>query len=244
MIDAPAAADTHAMEYVDYRRYADYGKSATTTAIEGARGRPAEARVEEPPAADAAMPEGRLPVWWLFFLPLYWFPQSINWGLIQTYLLPFEVEDIVGQSRKQFFLSLMVTSSNVGSFFGPVWGALSDAAVGKDGRRRRRPIIVVGQLLFVLACTVMATADSFIVLLLSFMLFTMTATISGAPYTVTNTAVPLEQRGLFNALWVRTAALLSPPRCPGRVGVLRAQLLTALGCGCAVVPVHRVQPAL
>ena len=206
----PAAADAHAMEYVDYRRYADYGKSAATTAIEGARGRPAEARVEEPPAAAAAMPE-RLPVWWLFFLPLYWFPQSINWGLIQTYLLPFEVEDIVGQSRKQFFLSLMVTSSNVGSFFGPVWGALSDAAVGKDGRRRRRPIIVVGQLLFVLACTVMATADSFIVLLLSFMLFTMTATISGAPYTVTSTAVPLEQRGLFNALWVRTAARPAAP---------------------------------
>jgi hypothetical protein len=50
----------------------------------------------------------------------------------------------------------------------------------------------------------MATAESFTVLLLSFMLFTMTATISGAPYTVTNTAVPLEQRGLFNALWVRT----------------------------------------
>ena len=29
----------------------------------------------------------RLPVWWLFFLPLYWFPQGINFGLIQTYLL-------------------------------------------------------------------------------------------------------------------------------------------------------------
>ena len=67
----------------------------------------------------------------------------------------------------------------------------------------------------------MATADSFIVLLLSFMLFTMTATISGAPYTVTNTAVPLEQRGLFNALWVRTAALLSRPRRPSRAAILR-----------------------
>jgi MFS family permease len=129
------------------------------------------------------------------------------WGLIQTYLLPFQVEDIVGQSRKQFFLSLMVTSSNVGSFFGPVWGALSDAAVGKDGRRQRRPMIVIGQILFVLACTLMALADSFMVLLLSFMLFTMTATISGAPYTVTSTAVPLEQRGLFNAIWVRSNAL-------------------------------------
>ena len=219
------------MEYVDYRRYADYGKSAATTAIEGGRGRPAEARVEEPPAAAATVeqPEGRLPVWWLFFLPLYWFPQGINFALIQTYLLPFQVEDIVGQSRKQFFLSLMVTSQNVGSFFGPVWGALSDAAVGKDGRRRRRPIIVVGQLLFVLACVVMATAESFVQLLLSYMLFTMTATLSGAPYTVTNTAVPLEQRGLFNALWVRTAALLSRPRRPSRAAVLRAHAPDSAG---------------
>ena len=42
----------------------------------------------------------------------------------------------------------------------------------------------------------MATAESFGVLLLSYMLFTLTATLSGAPYTVTNTIVPLEQRGL------------------------------------------------
>jgi MFS family permease len=95
----------------------------------------------------------------------------------------------------------MVTSENFGSFFGPIWGALSDAAVGSDGRRRRRPIIVFGQCLFVGACVLMATADSFYVLLLSYMLFTFTATLSGAPYTVTNTVVPLEQRGLYNAMW-------------------------------------------
>lgn len=32
-----------------------------------------------------------MPNWWLFFLPLYWFPQRINWGLIETYLVPFQV---------------------------------------------------------------------------------------------------------------------------------------------------------
>jgi MFS family permease len=233
------------MEYVDYRRYADYLRPAGSDVIDGARGRSrrglhqAQAQEEEKEAAvavaaaasAAAAPTGpkRLPVWWLFFLPLYWFPQGINFGLIQTYLLcvsqprtarctvravclslsdhfpharsPFQIEDICGDARKQFFLSLMVTSENFGSFFGPIWGALSDAAVGSDGRRRRRPIIVFGQCLFVGACVLMATADSFYVLLLSYMLFTFTATLSGAPYTVTNTVVPLEQRGLYNALW-------------------------------------------
>jgi MFS family permease len=189
-------------------------------------------------AADAGTPgrharaRDRLPLWWLFFLPLYWFPQGINFGLIQTYLLcvlrwqvcrpslspltvsgrplrrPFQVEHIVGDARKQFFLSLMITSENFGSFFGPIWGALSDAAVGSDGRRRRRPIIVFGQCLFVGACVLMASAESFSVLLLSYMLFTFTATLSGAPYTVTNTTVPLEQRGVYNAMWSYQSLLM------------------------------------
>lgn len=102
----------------------------------------------------------------------------------------------------------MITSENFGSFFGPIWGALSDAAVGPDGRRRRRPIIVFGQCLFVGSCVLMASAESFAVLLLSYMLFTFTATLSGAPYTVTNTTVPLEQRGLYNAMWSYQSLLM------------------------------------
>ena len=121
---------------------------------------------------------------------------------------PFQVEHIVGDARKQFFLSLMITSENFGSFFGPIWGALSDAAVGSDGRRRRRPIIVFGQCLFVAACVLMASAESFSVLLLSYMLFTFTATLSGAPYVVTNTTVPLEQRGMYNAMWSYQSLLM------------------------------------
>eukprot|EP01048_Picozoa_sp_COSAG05_P029677 COSAG05_NODE_9891_length_595_cov_1.040323_1_plen_56_part_01 len=38
--------------------------------------------------------EDKLPLWWLFLLPLYWFPQSINFSIIQTYLMPFQIEAI------------------------------------------------------------------------------------------------------------------------------------------------------
>ena len=121
-------ARAFAMEYVDYRRYADYVRPVGSDATEGARGgarvglHRAAAAAEEAKmkagengkgAEDTAAgePSGkRLPIWWLFFLPLYWFPQGINFGLIQTYLLPFQVEAIVGDARKQFFLSLMITS--------------------------------------------------------------------------------------------------------------------------------------
>jgi MFS family permease len=133
---------------------------------------------------------------------------SLSLSLSLCLCRPFQVEHIVGDARKQFFLSLMITSENFGSFFGPIWGALSDAAVGSDGRRRRRPIIVFGQCLFVGACVLMASAESFSVLLLSYMLFTFTATLSGAPYVVTNTTVPLEQRGMYNAMWSYQSLLM------------------------------------
>ena len=49
-----------------------------------------------------------------------------------------------------------------------IWGALSDSAVSKKtGRYYRRPLIVVGQIFFCGACTVMATATTYPVFLLS-----------------------------------------------------------------------------
>jgi hypothetical protein len=91
------------MEYVDYRRYADGVRPTGSYAIDGARGgtrrglalAQGTALAIATPApktaagagedADAELPTSkRLPVWWLFFLPLYWFPQGINFGLIQT----------------------------------------------------------------------------------------------------------------------------------------------------------------
>ena len=141
-----------------------------------------------------------MPHWWLFLVPLYWFPQRICWVLIQTYLLPFQVATIVGNAGKHRAYALMIVCSNVGSFIGPIWGALSDKSVWSDGRRARRPWVVVGQLLFCIACLLMAFGKVFWVFLLSYLLYTATATISGAPYTSIFTTVPTEQRGLYNSL--------------------------------------------
>ena len=48
----------------------------------------------------------QLPRTWLFFLPLYWFPQRITWGLIGTFLIPFQLPLIVGDSRKHMAYSM------------------------------------------------------------------------------------------------------------------------------------------
>lgn len=124
-----------------------------------------------------------LPRLWLAFLPLYWFPQRINWGLIGTYLIPFQVAAIVGDKNKHVAYSLTVVASNIGSIQGPIWGALSDKSIASDGRRRRRPFVIMGQLLFSVACFFLMTSKTFWAFELSYMLWTFTATLSGAPYT-------------------------------------------------------------
>ena len=124
-----------------------------------------------------------LPRLWLAFLPLYWFPQRINWGLIGTYLIPFQVAAIVGDKHKHVAYSLTVVASNIGSIQGPIWGALSDKSVDRNGRRRRRPFVIAGQVLFSFACYFIMTSKTFWAFELSYMLWTFTATLSGAPYT-------------------------------------------------------------
>ena len=110
----------------------------------------------------------RLPLWWLFVVPLYWFPQRINWGLIAGYLLPFQTATLVGDQHKHFAYSMMIVSSNVGSIMGPVWGALSDKLVAPDGRRRRRVMVILGQTLLALVVYVMMESKTFMVLLIGY----------------------------------------------------------------------------
>jgi|EP01046_Picozoa_sp_COSAG06_P050149 MFS family permease len=95
----------------------------------------------------------------------------------------------------------MIVASNVGSIQGPIWGALSDTAVSPSGRRRRRPFVIAGQVLFSVACFSLMEAKTFHAFLLSYMLWTFTATLSGAPYTAIYTeSICMEQRGFFNAV--------------------------------------------
>lgn len=148
-----------------------------------------------------------LPTWWLFLLPLYWFPQGINFSVIQSYLMPFQIEALVGNApgRKQMAISLQTVAGNIGSMSGPIWGTLSDKLVDKDGRRMRRPVIVFGQLLFCGACLGIANTrpdgyfKTFPWFMFFYMLFTLTANISGAPYISVNVTIPKRQRGKYAA---------------------------------------------
>ena len=168
---------------------------------------------QQPPTV-APPPSGSqlLPLWWLAFLPLYWFPQSIGATLVQTYIIPFQVEAIVGDANKHIAYSMMQVFKQIGSCFAPVWGALSDKLVTKEGRQRRRPMIVVGMLLWAVDTTFMGLASTYTVLLITYALYTATATVSGAPYVVVYPQVPTSQRGklvAFDRVWAFIVRLLA-----------------------------------
>ena len=104
------------MEISDYRRgNPDYlrGEGSVLLPIQP------QQSVQHGPAAYASYPAGRpaphgprvLPRLWLAFLPLYWFPQRINWGLIGTYLIPFQVVAIVGDQRKHVAYSMYAATA-------------------------------------------------------------------------------------------------------------------------------------
>ena len=94
----------------------------------------------------------------------------------------------------------MMVASNIGSFVGPIWGALSDKSIRADGRRYRRPWVIAGQLIFCVVCAALCEATTFLVFFVAYIGFPLTATISGAPYVSVYTTVPTEQRGLLNSL--------------------------------------------
>eukprot|EP01052_Picozoa_sp_SAG31_P005228 SAG31_NODE_227_length_19818_cov_6.503271_5_plen_318_part_00 len=148
-------------------------------------------RCPPPNSADATP----LPMWWLAFLPLYWVPQNIGANLIQTYVIPFQVEAVAGDTHKHVAYSLMMISKQIGSCFAPVWGAVSDKLVAADGRQCRRWMVVIGMLLWSADTALMGVSHSFSLLMVSYLLYTATATVSGAPYVTVYQTVPTRQRG-------------------------------------------------
>jgi MFS family permease len=161
---------------------------------------PQPATSPPPNSADAAL----LPLWWLIFLPLYWFPQNIGANLVQTYIIPFQVEAIVGSAHKNTAYSVMMVFKQIGSCFAPVWGALSDKLVTKEGRQRRRPMLVVGLVLWAIDTALLGLSKTYLALLVTYAFYPATATISGAPYCVVYPNLPKRQRGkvvAFERMW-------------------------------------------
>lgn len=128
-------------------------------------------------------------------LSLYWFSQNFHWGALLTVALQSEVIRIVGESRKEWALGLLL---GIGAFVAmltqPLAGAASDRSLLRWGRRR--PFMVVGTLLACGALMAMAYSPSFVGFVIAFCAVQLTLNISSAGYQgLIPDLVPADQRG-------------------------------------------------
>eukprot|EP01052_Picozoa_sp_SAG31_P041016 SAG31_NODE_6099_length_2171_cov_12.841216_1_plen_207_part_00 len=152
------------------------------------------------PAATERGPE-RLPIWWLLVQQSWWLPQFLTFSLLLNILVPFRVADLVGDSAKAESLAELMSFQNCMALSGPAFGAASDALRCRCGRRR--PFMVVGQLLTCGALGLMLTASTFFWFSLAFGLFVLANSSSNAIYfTVIPELVPEAQRGLAGGFFM------------------------------------------
>jgi MFS family permease len=113
-----------------------------------------------------------LPAWWLLFLGGFCFCPAVTNNCVLPLLLPPLVEWIVGPAHKAASLGMLSTAGFSLGLSMPFLGMLSDRMTGAFGRRfgRRRPFIIVGQLLNSAGLVVLALATSFGALTLGYMM--------------------------------------------------------------------------
>ena len=182
----------------------DYRNMAAATAAAPSPPSPA------PPAPPAGQQQQQqqqqqLPTWWLLVIASWVPPQSVFWSLVLSILMPVEVKRLVGDERKTIYLGYISTLTSLGSLWGPCLGAWSDRCRSPLGRRR--PFMLVGALLFIVALVVLSVATTFWVYAAGMFLFTFTACINCTPYnSILPEIVPESQRATAASIstWVGT----------------------------------------
>jgi MFS family permease len=97
-----------------------------------------------------------LPLWWLIFVTLYYLPVILSWQLLGSIMLPAAVAEIVPMSERNVKLGVAAAVGSAMQFAQPFVGALSDHLTGCGPiLGRRRPFIIVGQLMSCVGCAIL-----------------------------------------------------------------------------------------
>jgi MFS family permease len=114
-------------------------------------------------------------------ISLFWMPISLFWGAMLGQILPVSAEAFAGSEKSGTFLAVITVAGAVcGLIVQFVIGPISDRCTSRYGRRR--PFIVAGTLLAIVAMVVFAYADSFIGLVLSFVAIQFFLNVANGPY--------------------------------------------------------------
>lgn len=142
-----------------------------------------------------AAPPRRLSVREQFILSLHWFGLNFHWGALLAVAIPAQVLRFVPEAEKGRALALVFAGGALIAMIAmPLVGALSDRSTARLGRRR--PFIIVGTLLNVVALLALGSAPTLALFVLAFYFVEFANNFGGSAYSgLIPDLVPEEQRG-------------------------------------------------
>jgi len=125
---------------------------------------------------------------------------SAMWGAITKIFLPVQAQQMGGEADKVTYLALITTLGAVAAMVSqPIAGFVSDRTRSRFGRRA--PWMIIGSLAGVVALVGMATSDSIVQLVVSWVLVQFLFNIAGGPMSaIMPDRVPSSIRGTFSSM--------------------------------------------
>ena len=134
------------------------------------------------------------------FLSLHWFGLNFHWGALLAVAIPAEVLKFVPEAEKgRALATVFAGGAFVALIVLPLVGALSDRSLSPFGRRR--PFVLVGALLNVVALIALGYAPTFTLFVAAYWFVQLSNNLGGSAYGgLIPDLVPAEQRGLASGL--------------------------------------------
>jgi MFS family permease len=136
-------------------------------------------------------------------ISIFWFALNFHWSALGLIILPSQVLKIAGELHKgQVLAAVLVPGAFIAVVANPLFGLLSDRTGGWLARwGRRKPYILVGTLVNVLALLGMAFAWDVSTLMITYVLVQLANNAATAPFhALLPDLVPEEQRGLASGV--------------------------------------------
>lgn len=155
----------------------------------------------------------------LFLISVFWFAINFHWSALLVIVIPSQLLNYVADANKGRYLGLLLGIGAVVVLISqPLFGAISDRAAFRVGRRR--PFIFIGVLGNIIGLSIMYLARSFSIFLIGFLLVQLMNNIAAAPYqALLPDLVPHSQRGSASG-YMGLMLILSQVAAFGTVGLL------------------------
>ena len=139
------------------------------------------AGVREPVVHAVGRPTRELPLSQLLTLSIYWLGINVMWTGLHVLILPERMQALFGPASAGLGLGLITTAGVVVAIIvQPTVGALSDYTVTRWGRRK--PYIVIGSVLDVAFLWAVASADTFLTIVIALVLLQFSSNFAQGPF--------------------------------------------------------------